>query len=403
MINNEILVIGGGASGLFAGGLLANKGFKVTIIDGNEKLGKKIYITGKGRCNFTNNSNNEQFLSSVVHGNKFMMSAINQFSCQDTIETFDKLGLKSKTERGNRVFPVSDKASDVTKALTKNAQSCDIKLNEKVLSVRKEEGYFRVTTSKDEYTFGKVIVATGGKSYPATGSTGDGYKFAKSLGLNVISPKSALVPIRIKDAFCKQLQGLSLKNVTLKAEFGGKKKELFGEMLFASDAITGPIALSLSSYINESEDVKLAIDLKSALTEEQLEKRLLNEFAENQNKNISYIIKGLLPSSLVSVFLQKTGISGEKKVNSVTSEERKRIISNLKNFTLTYAGLYEIEAGIVTSGGIDLKEINPKTMESKKVKGLYFIGEVLDIDCLTGGFNLQTAFSTAYACANNME
>lgn len=403
MENKKILIIGGGASGLFAGGMLANKGFDVTIIEKNEKCGKKIYITGKGRCNFTNNCTKEEFLTNVVHGEKFMMSAINQFDCQSTIKFFDELGLKSKTERGNRVFPVSDKASDVTKTLLKNASDCNIKLNEKVEEIICKNDKFEVKTSKDKYIFDKVIVSTGGKSYPATGSEGDGYNFASKLGINVIKPKSALVPIKIKDKFCKDLQGLSLKNVTLKAKIDGKDKSFFGEMLFASDAITGPIALSLSSFIEEEKKVDLHLDLKPALSEEQLEKRLLKDFQENLNKNIKFIIKGLLPNSLVDVFLKRIEIKEDKKVNSITSQERKAIIKLLKDFTLTYDRLYPIETGIVTSGGIDLKQINPKTMESKQIKGLYFIGEVLDVDCLTGGFNMQTAFSTAYACANNME
>lgn len=403
MSDIKILIVGAGASGLFAGGLLANKGYNTTIIDGNEKCGKKIYITGKGRCNLTNNCSKEEFLNNVVNGSKFMMSAINQFSCQDTIDFFENLGMKTKTERGNRVFPLSDKASDVTRYLLKNAEKCNIKLNEKVLNIRLTENQtFEVKTSSSKYIFDKVIIATGGKSYPATGSEGDGYKFAKELGVTIVKPRSALVPIKIKDKYCASLQGLSLKNVTLKAEINGKKKELFGEMLFTNDAISGPIALSMSSYLNNAENIKLSLDLKPALNEKQLEDRLLKEFKDNLNKNISYIIKGLMPSSLVDVFLQKIRITKEQKVNSITVEQRNKIINNLKNFELEFEKLYPIETGIVTSGGVDLKEINPKTMESKKIKNLYFIGEVLDVDCLTGGFNLQTAFSTAYACANNI-
>ena len=403
MENKKILIIGGGASGLFAGGMLANKGFDVTIIEKNEKCGKKIYITGKGRCNFTNDCTKEEFLNNVVHGNKFMMSAINQFDCQNTMKFFDELGLKSKTERGNRVFPISDKASDVTKALLKNADKCKIKLNEKVEEIKCLNDKFEVKTAKDKYIFDRVIISTGGKSYPSTGSEGDGYNFASKLGINVIKPKSALVPIKIKDKFCKDLQGLSLKNVLLKAKIDGKEKSFFGEMLFASDAITGPIALSMSSFIEEGKKVDLQIDLKPALSEEQLEKRLLKDFQENLNKNIKFIIKGLLPNSLVDVFLKRLSIKEDKKVNSITVQERKTIIMLLKEFTLSYDKLYPVETGIITSGGIDLKQINPKTMECKQIKGLYFIGEVLDVDCLTGGFNMQTAFSTAYACANNME
>lgn len=402
MNNEKILIIGAGASGLLCGGELSRKGYDVTFFDGNEKCGKKIYITGKGRCNLTNNCSIDDYLKNVVHGDKFMMSAINAFSPQDTIAYFESLGLKTKTERGGRVFPVSDKASDVTKYLVKNAEKCKFCLNESVIDVEKIGEKFKVATEKGEYIFNKVIVATGGKSYPATGSQGDGYKIAKKFGINVITPRSALVPIKIKDKFCSSLEGLSLKNVKLKCLIDEKPKELFGEMLFTHDAISGPIALSMSSYIGQTINVKLYIDFKPALSVEQLEKRLLNDFQANLNKNITYIIKGALPNRLVEVFLNKIGMSAETKVNSITVSQRKSIIQGLKNFELQFNKLYPVESGIVTAGGVDLKEINPKTMESKKIKNLYFIGEVLDLDCLTGGFNLQTAFSTAYACAKNM-
>lgn len=399
----KILIIGGGASGLMAGGILCNKGLDVTIIDKNEKCGKKIYITGKGRCNLTNNCSVDEFLNNVIHGNKFLFSSIRQFTPSDTIEFFENLGLKLKTERGNRVFPVSDKASDVTKYLLMNAKKCNIVLNEKVESVEKLDNKFIVKTDEKEYCFDKVIVATGGKSYPATGSTGDGYKIAKSFGLNLTAPHSALVPIKIKDSFCKSLEGLSLKNVKLKADINGKRQELFGEMLFTYDAISGPIALSLSSYIGQERNVKLSIDFKPALDEEKLNNRLLREFDANKNKNIYNVMKNLLSYRLVEVFLNVINIDKDKKINTITKDEREKIIKYLKNFELHFDSLYPVETGIVTSGGVDLKEINPKTMESKKVRGLYFIGEVLDIDCLTGGFNLQASFSTAYACANNIE
>lgn len=396
----KIAIIGGGAGGLMAGGFLSQKG-DVTIFDGNEKFGKKIYITGKGRCNLTNNCSNEEFLSNVVHGNKFMMSAIVGFSPQDTIAFFEDLGMKTITERGKRVFPLSQKSSDVIKALEKHAKGCKINLNEKVVSVIKNEETFIVKTTLKTYQFDKVIVATGGKSYPATGSTGDGYKIAKSFGHNIIKPCPALVPIRFKDKM--ELEGLSLKNVTLNAKINGKDKSLFGEMLFTGDGISGPIALSMSSYIGENKIDKLVIDFKPALTEETLENRILRDMEENKNKNFSYILKGLLPIRMANEFMKRLKISDDLKVNSVKAETRKNLIKLLKDFPLEYAGLYPIEAGIVTSGGVDLKEVNPKTMESKFAKGLYFIGEVLDVDCLTGGFNLQTAFSTAYACAKYIE
>lgn len=397
----KVAVIGGGASGLFAAGLLTKAGIETYIFDGNEKLGKKIYITGKGRCNVTNNCDKDGYLKNVVHGQKFMYSAINQFDSHDTIEFFESLGCPLKTERGGRVFPCSDKASNVTKTLVKNIDNnfLDLHLNEKVVTIDKKSN-FAIKTEKSKYEFDAVIVATGGKSYSATGSSGDGYKFAKMFDLNVVTPSAALVPIKIKDSFCSNLEGLSLKNVQLNAVVNGKTKSLFGEMMFTHDAITGPIALSLSSFIGNNKDIELSLDFKPALTNEKLEERILRNFKDNLNKDISYIIKGLLPHRLTEIFLNCCGIDKHKKVNSITVAERNKIIYNLKNFALSFSGLYPIESGIVTAGGVDLKEINPKTMESKKVPDLYFIGEVLDVDCLTGGYNLQTAFSTAYAAAN---
>lgn len=400
-----IAIIGGGGAGLMAGGLLASQGQSVTIFDGNEKCGKKIYITGKGRCNLTNACSIEEYLNNVVNGQKFMMGAIRRFSPQDTIDYFEANGLKLKVERGSRVFPLSDKASDVSKTLLKTCKDCDIKLNEKVEDLRFDEKTkkFILTTSKSiMLPFEKVIVATGGKSYSLTGSTGDGYAFAKKFGHNIIKPCGALTAIEIKDKFASSIMGLPLKNVELKAKFDGKKKSLFGEMMFTDKGITGPIVLSMSSFINRCQKVELAIDFKPALSEEELETRILRDFSVNQNKNLAYILRGLLPKNFVPVFLTKTCLDGEKKVNSVTVNERKTIINTLKNFTLTFSKLYPLESGIITSGGVDLKEINPKSMESKLQKGLYFIGEVLDVDCLTGGFNLQTAFSTAYSCAKSI-
>ncbi len=396
----NVAIIGAGASGLMAGGALSQQ-CNVTIFDGNEKCGKKLYITGKGRCNVTNNCDKKTFLENAVNGNKFLISSINYFQPQDTIRLFEELGVKLKTERGNRVFPESDKSSDIIKALIKYCEKCEIRLNEKVVQITKKDEHFLVKTKKSSYIFDRVIIATGGMSYPFTGSTGDGYRFARELGQSVVSVRPALVPIKLKDAFCKQVEGLSLKNVTLKANIDGKKKELFGELLFTNDAISGPISLSMSSFIGNAKSVKLEVDFKSALSNEQLEQRLLRDFEGNKNKNITYILKGLLPGSLVNEFCQRLSLSKDKKVNSITKEERKNIIDLLKSFPLEFAGLYDIECGIITAGGVDTKEINPRTMESKLVPGLYFIGEVLDVDCLTGGFNLQAAFSTAQICAKN--
>lgn len=398
----RVAIIGAGAGGLFVGANLSGKAI-VVIFDGNEKAGKKIYITGKGRCNLTNNCDKEKYLDNVVNGKKFMMSAISQFEPKDTINFFEEHGLKLKTERGGRVFPLSDKASDVTKTLLSCCRQCDFHFNEKVKKITFSGDMFEVETDKGKYVFDKVVVATGGKSYPLTGSTGDGYHFAEDFSHNIIKPKGALVPIKLGDKFVKGVMGLSLKNVTLKGEVDGKTFSFFGEALFTDKGISGPIALSLSSMINTAKNVALSLDFKPALTEEEVEKRLLRDFEGNLNRNLSFVIKGLLPKNLVEPFLEKAGISPEKKVNSVSVKERKSIAHLLKNFGLDYQGLYPIESGIITSGGVDLKQISPKTMESKLQKGLYFVGEVLDVDCLTGGFNLQTAFSTAYACAKAIE
>ncbi len=395
----RVCIIGSGASGLFCGGQIASYGHEVSIFDGNEKAGKKIYITGKGRCNFTNVCDNETFLNNVIRGQKFMFSAINRFSPYDTLSFFSDNNMEFVVERGNRAFPSSNKASDVTKALLKHCKGVDFHYNEKVENVSVSEEEFAVKTSKSTYQFDAVIVATGGKSYEATGSTGDGYKIAKSFGHKIVDLKPALVPMELNDKFISQMEGLSLKNVSLHVETDKNKYNEFGEMMFTDKGITGPIVLTLSSRINREEVKDIYIDLKPALTEEQLDKRLLRDFAEQSNKNLSNVIKGLLPLSLVNVFLDKVKVSGDKKCNSITLNERKNIINILKRFTLSFKSLYNLNVGVVTSGGVDLNEINPKTMESKLKKNLFFIGEVLDIDALTGGFNLQIAFSTAYACA----
>lgn len=391
----KVAVIGAGAAGLFVAGLIANKNHAVQVFDGNEKCGKKLYITGKGRCNFTNLCEREEFLNNVVRGEKFFRSALSKFSPQETIEFFESMGVRTKIERGNRAFPESDKSSDIIKALAKFASGAKINLGEKVNKIERADGGFLVDGQK----FDRVIIATGGKSYSATGSTGDGYNFARCLGHKIVDLKPALVPIEIKENL--PLQGLSLKNVTLTAVCDNKRISRFGEMLFTDKGISGPIALTLSSLINRLNCQRLEIDFKPALSENQLDARLLREFENAKNKNISAVMFTLLPKSLASVFLASLNIPSDKKVNSITQKEREKIVKALKCWTLGYKMLYPIEAGIVTSGGVDLKEIDPKTMQSKLCPGLYFVGEVLDIDALTGGFNLQIAFSTAYAASTD--
>ena len=399
----RVAIIGGGASGLMCAGFVSSFGHDVTIFDGNEKAGKKIYITGKGRCNFTNVCDNETFMNNIVRGKKFMFSSLNSFSPFDTLAFFEDLGMAYVIERGNRAFPKSNKASDVTKALLKHCEGVNFKYNEKVLFVSGDEKEFMIKTPKAKYSFDAVVVATGGKSYEPTGSTGDGYAIAKSFGHKIVPLCPALVPMELNDNFVRSLQGLSLKNVKLCIETEKQKYNDFGEMMFTDKGVTGPIVLSLSSLINREVVKKMYIDLKPALSEEQLENRLLREFKENSNKDISNIMKGLLPSSMVEPFLNVAKISYDKKCNSITIIERKSIVSNLKCFTLSFKSLYNLNVGVVTSGGVDLGEINPKTMESKLKKGLFFIGEVLDIDAFTGGFNLQIAFSTAVSCANSFK
>ncbi len=396
----KVAIIGAGASGLMLGGLLVKKGFDVTIFDHNEKAGKKLFITGKGRCNITNLCDETEFLKNVVRGGKFLTSALYSFNSYDTVEFFNNLNLKTKAERGNRVFPESDKSSDVIKALLKHCEGVSFVFNENIDKITKVGEFFKVTVKNKSYIVDKVVIATGGASYKATGSDGSGYKLAERLGHRVEKIVPALCPIKLNDDV-RTLMGLSLKNVTLKAKFDGKKKEFFGEMMFTGDGITGPIVLSMSSFVNRAKGVELALDLKPALTLEQLDARLLRDFEENKNKNISYIFKGLMPSSLVSFFAKKCGVDESKKVHEILKEERRKICETLKNFPLAFKSLYPLDAGIITSGGVALDEVNPKTFESKLVKNLYFIGEVLDVDALTGGFNLQIAFSTAYKCGES--
>ncbi len=398
----KVAVVGAGASGLMVSGFLANSGHDVFVFDRNEKVGKKLYISGKGRCNLTNLCSPDEFLKNVVRGEKFVKSAIYNFTSSDAVEFFENLGLETKVERGNRVFPKSDKSSDVIKVLKeKHCKNVNFCFNTKIDSISKtEEGFVLHFDGKKEL-FDRVIVATGGKSYRSTGSDGDGFKFAKMFGHKVVECVPALCPIKIKDKFVKTLQGVSLKNVTLKCSFGDKKKEFFGEMLFTDDGISGPIVLSLSSFINREKDVSLAIDFKPALNEKQLDARLLRDFEENKNSEIKTVFRGLLPKAVAQVFESVVKIDGSQNVNTITKLQRNDIIKFLKNFPLEYGGLYDLDAGIVTSGGVDLNEINPKTFESKLQKGLYFVGEVLDVDALTGGFNLQLAWAESFMCAKN--
>lgn len=424
----RVCVIGGGAAGLMAAYVAAEKGNEVILFEKNEKLGKKIYITGKGRCNFTNDCSAEDFLQNVVRGRKFLTGAIYSFPPKKTIEFFEKYGLSVKIERGNRAFPVSDHASDVTKTLEKACKTAgvSIHLNEKaeklhtitpdiipmsdkVDSITPNKipmsRIVKLKTDKDEYICDEVIVATGGLSYPSTGSTGDGYRFAKESGHAVTDLKCGLCGVNIEADWLKELQGLTLKNVTLSIKSNNKTVyEDFGEMLFTHFGVSGPIVLSASSVINRLPFEKLTatLDLKPALDEQTLDKRLLRDFEKYKNKQIANALVELLPQKLIAVVLKYSGINPMKSVNVLTKEERIRLVKTLKNFPLKLRGLRGFEEAIITSGGVELSEINPKTMESKKVQGLRFCGEVLDVDAFTGGFNLQIAFATGYAAGNSV-
>lgn len=424
----KVCVVGGGAAGLMAAYAAAQNGHEVILFEKNEKLGKKIYITGKGRCNFTNDVAPEEFLQNVVRGKKFLTGALYTFSSQKTIDFFENNGLSIKIERGNRAFPVSDHASDVTKTLEKACKNVgvDIHLSERVVKIDtimsdiipmsgimgrtvSDIGIIsriaKIVTERKEYNCDEVIVATGGISYPSTGSTGDGYVFAQENGHTITDLKCGLCGLNLKGDFYKDLQGLALKNVTLMVKNGKKTvSEEFGELLFTHFGISGPIVLTTSSLINRLplEALSVTLDLKPALDEQTLDKRLLRDFDKYKNKRIFNALLELLPQKLISAVLTAASISEEKPVNAVTKEERGRLLAVLKGFPMKVHSLRGFQEAIITSGGVELSEINPKTMESKKVHGLRFCGEVLDVDAFTGGFNMQIAFATGFVAGDSI-
>ncbi len=405
---SKVAVIGAGAAGLTAAYFAAKNGNEVTVFEKNEKSGKKIYITGKGRCNVTHECTPDEFLTNVVSNPKFLTGAIYAFSPERCVKFFEDGGLPLKLERGNRYFPVSDKSSDVIKCLEKYCKSAGVSFNfnEQVKKITLLHSTIsHIITVKGEYSFDKVVVCTGGLSYPATGSTGDGYNFAREAGHHIVQIRQGLCGLNLKGDYFKQMQGLTLKNVNLSVFFGNKKiKDFFGELLFTHFGISGPTVLSASSIINrlDLKQVKLSLDLKPALGDKALDKRLIRDFENYKNKTISNCLKELLPVALIGETLKRGGISVEQKVNGVTKAQRAAIISAVKNFEMNVASLRDFTEAIITAGGVDVKEINPKTMESKLVKGLYFCGEVLDLDAFTGGYNLQIAFSTGYAAGTNI-
>lgn len=405
---SKIVVVGAGAAGTMAAITAARAGHEVILLEKNEKIGKKIFITGKGRCNVTNACEVEELFSNVLEHSKFLYSAIYGFDNQMVMQFFEEGGCKLKVERGQRVFPESDHSSDIIRVLDRELDKAGVRvmLKREVsgLIIDKSQDKPKVVgiklSNKEKIMADKVIVATGGISYVLTGSTGDGYRFAKECGHTIADTSPALVPFSIKEDWCKELQGLSLKNVSATVEVNGKKiYSDFGEMLFTHYGVSGPLILSASSYFvhkSKEKNAKLYIDLKPALTREQLDKRILREFDENKNKQFKNAISTLFPSKLQPLMPILSQIDPEKKVNEITKEERERFVDIIKHLELTITGVRDYNEAIITKGGINLKEINPSTMESKLVDGLYFAGEVLDLDALTGGFNLQIAWSTGH-------
>ena len=401
MDKKTVVVIGGGASGMIAAGVLARNNAKVFLVDKNKNLGKKLRITGKGRCNITNNRDISEFFSQIPTNHKFLYSALYSFTNDDIINLLEKQGVKTKVERGERVFPESDSAHEVADALKKYALTKNVTwIKDRVTKICTENGKVKsVLLGKREIKCDSVIIATGGKSYPLTGSTGDGYRMAEELGHTVITPKASLIPIVTREKWVSDLSGLSLKNVELFAYKKGKKiYSDFGEMLFTHFGISGPIVLSASAHLKnpESGEYSLKIDLKPALSCEQLDLRIIRDFDKYKRKQLSNGLDELLPKSLIPVIIKLSGIDENKEISFITKEERTRLLNIIKGLPLTVLKFRPVEEAIITSGGIKVSEINPSTMESKLVSGLYFAGEVIDVDAYTGGFNLQIAWSTGY-------
>lgn len=412
---SKVLIAGGGAAGMMAAISAAEKGNRVELYEKNEKLGKKLFITGKGRCNITNAADIEEFFPAVVSNPKFLYSAFYSFTNEQVIRMFERLGVRVKTERGGRVFPVSDRSSDVIQALKKEMErlGVNVHLNSEVKELIIEErnegqeadGRNRIVrgivlSSGKKICGDAVIVATGGISYPSTGSTGDGYRFAAGCGHKVTELSPSLVPMEVKEWYAGSLMGLSLRNVGVQITDGRKKLyQEFGEMLFTHYGVTGPVILSASSIVGrqlKKKELILHIDLKPALTEEQLDRRVLREFEANHNRQFKNSVDSLFPAKLRPVMVELSGIPEEKKVNEITREERLRFVRQIKDFQMTLTGLRGYREAIITKGGVSVKEIDPGTMESKLAAGLYFAGEVLDLDAVTGGYNLQIAWSTGF-------
>jgi len=412
----KVVIIGGGPAGMMAAISAAQKGDKVILIEKMKTLGRKLLITGKGRCNITSSLPMEEFIKNTPGNGMFLYSCYQNYTNQDIIQFLKQQGLEVKEERGNRIFPITDKSQDVLNCFIKKMKELKIEIiyqtkaeEIKIEEKNGEKKVIGVKTPKETIKADKVILATGGKSYPLTGSTGDGYEMVKKLGHTITTIKPSLVPLEIyQKEECKELQGLSLKNVKIKLIDKKRNKEIyedFGEMLFTHFGVSGPTILSGSAHLvrynnieekYKNKEITLKIDFKPALTIEKLDQRIRRDFEENKNKQFKNSLDKLLPQKLIPIIIQKSGISEKKKVNEITKEERKNLINQLKNFEITIKRTRPIEEAIITSGGINIKEINPKTMESKIIKNLYFAGEIIDVDSYTGGFNLQIAYATGY-------
>lgn len=407
-MKTDVVVIGGGPAGLFSAATAAKNGNKVILIEKNEVLARKLRITGKGRCNVTNSADISDFIEMVCSNPSFMYSAFYSFTNQDTMDFFENAGIPLKEERGGRIFPVSDRAKDIAQALIDYAKDNGVVILKDIVAkvVAKDNIICGVETKNlRKIECNKVIVATGGASYPLTGSTGDGYRFAKTLGHTIIEPYPSLIPLVVKEDYVRELQGLSLKNIAIKIYKDNKcVYEDFGEMIFTHYGLSGPVILSASSNLKNIEDsnYKIFIDLKPALTFEQLDKRLQRDFEKYINKNFSNALNDLLPSKIIDTIIKLSNIDPYIKVHQINKQQRLDLCTLLKGLSFTITGVRPIEEAIITRGGVNTKEINSSTMESKMVKGLYFCGEVIDVDAYTGGFNLQIAFSTAYLAGSNV-